>query len=333
MSRLRVGETTQADVDYINTTAIVGEQIATAAPLDADTYCPFVTSLDAVRCDFNRACIDRLEKSDNEVHAWKPKWHHCPENMPKEADLKELYKMPDNKLNWMPLLVKLAVGMPVMHSVNFSRAMRLANGTLARVVGFQFPADDVRKILPENVAGATPLIAPRRMTLHSKLPEIVYVRHMDCDHIFIPELGPGIVPVFPHHIKQSVTMSSRGTERKLDLDYTHIPLVPAYALTVDKLQCQTFKAVIVSDLHFGTSKQQSNGTGAAPKATTINAPSLHFAPLYMALSCVNMCENLHLLEPLTLDYVKSFKIPQSVHEFERILRAIEARNRAELDRQ
>jgi hypothetical protein len=97
------------------------------------------------------------------------------------------------------------------------------NRSLGTLVGIQFPRSNTF-VAKE---GTSFLIA-------SELPDILYIKLIDCEDVLVHGLGPGIVPLLPHK-KESIKVKL-ANNRYLNITARGFKVAAAYALTIDKCQ-------------------------------------------------------------------------------------------------
>jgi hypothetical protein len=66
------------------------------------------------------------------------------------------------------------------------------------------------------------------------MPEILYIKLLDCEEVLVHGLGPGIVPLLPH--KKEAIKVALGNDRYLSVSAKGFKVAAAYSLTIDKCQ-------------------------------------------------------------------------------------------------
>jgi hypothetical protein len=137
----------------------------------------------------------------------------------------------------------------------------------------------------------------------STLPEIIFVKLLGKDTILDLELPPGIVDIHPI-LEQDVTINLPN--RRFIISIEQIPIVPAFALTINKFQGLTLSSIILGPLlHPSRKTPKKNGT------------------LYVALIRIKRLSNLYILEPLSPTILRYFQPSNSHLTKDKCLQALE----------
>lgn len=148
----------------------------------------------------------------------------------------------------MPIILNLAVGMPVQCTENVSRALQFANGTIGHVVSFQPSQHDTVQTSTELIVNGE-----LHVRIHSKPPEIVFVKLLGYDDLasIVAGLPPGVVPV---QARDKIGICVELPQRSFSIQVCQAPLVPAFSLTSEKCQGLTVEKVIIGPLRHSTRK-------------------------------------------------------------------------------
>jgi hypothetical protein len=68
----------------------------------------------------------------------------------------------------------------------------------------------------------------------SQMPEILYIKLLDCEEVLVHGLGKGIVPLLP--AKKEYLKIQLANKRHLPVTASGFKVAAAYALTIDKCQ-------------------------------------------------------------------------------------------------
>ena len=185
-----------------------------------------------------------------------------------------------------------------MCTKNLNSRLRLANGSLGRVVGFQFPPG-----CPEHRRLCIDEESASFVNQAARLPDVVYVKLLNDEETYLPDLPPGVVPVRPFEEKE---VQIQLPNRKFKVSIKQIPLVPAFALTIDKCQGLTLEGLTLGPLRH-SSRRSPRKTGT----------------LYVALSRAKHFNSVYLLQPLTQAEADYFKPDKRCVEEDKRLRLLE----------
>lgn len=196
--------------------------------------------------------------------------------------LDELLRLGDEKLDRLPPINALSVGVPVQITANIAVHLGVANGSLGTIVGFDFE---------ENCVFSESTVRGARVYIASELPTVVYVdlpcmkkgHRLSC----VPKtLGDTVFPIVP---LQKPWVQVQLSKRHFSLEVTQLPFSMAYASTTYKLQGATVGALFIPEIR-----------GRGCKTTS----------LYVMLSRIRSLKSLFLLRPLTLhDICFSNQVP------------------------
>ena len=124
----------------------------------------------------------------------------------------------DNFTQFVPTMLLLVLGMPMMHTKNFNSMLKLGNGSIGTVVGFQPSDGDVVTI---SASGGQDGLDGQIFHIHTHPPAIVWLKLVDyADHIFHDGWPPGVVPVLRKiHKRTTVTFNARDNHTlTVDID-------------------------------------------------------------------------------------------------------------------
>jgi hypothetical protein len=108
------------------------------------------------------------------------------------------------------------------------------------------------------------------------------IRIPNCLNVLSKDCPPGTFRILTARHDVKTTLAGKSLSMKLET----FPLVPAYALTVEKMQGSTLDGIVLGTLHHASRKSYAS------------------ALLYVALSRVRRLTDLYLTEPLTLSDIK-----------------------------
>ncbi len=177
----------------------------------------------------------------------------------------------DDKTSCLPMILELAIGMPIMCIKNNFGPKEVANGTLGHVIGYQLPkiATTHHQVIDESF-GNTILVS-------SKLLEIVFIKLLGHDQVLDLEFPLGIIGIHPI-LEQDVFVKLPNQSFIISIE--QIPIILAFV--IDKCQGLTLLGTILGPLlHLSQRNLKKNDT------------------LYVVLSQVKHLIDLQVLEPLS----------------------------------
>ncbi|OWZ04872.1 hypothetical protein PHMEG_00023151 [Phytophthora megakarya] len=283
----------QEDIDYVNNVCFDGNWKEEA--VDIESYTPIIVTSNALRTEFNvTGTIHYCQHHNETLHEFPAKLARTRTQLT-ASQQRNLRMIRDDKTSNMSFLLKIAKGMPVQCTKNVSQAMKLSNGSIGFVTGFECsPEDSVRM---ETVDGIN-------YAIHTCPPDIVFIKLRNYFTTqFFPELPDGTVPVLLRVEKQ---VEIKMPDRSFNVIVTQVPLIPAFAITSDKSQGLTVERMVLGPLRH---------------SSRINPQRTSF---YVAVTRVKTMKQLYLMERLTPEYLGYFKPSeaalaetQRLHQLER----------------
>jgi hypothetical protein len=233
LSRLRVGECTEDDIDEIQK-LVLTNPACEIPDFSTTPWCDatLITPRNATKNLWNSAALTRhCRTSGNRKYV-----------ISAEDSIKETGAVPnpktrlataslkDEATNNLKMRVELAVGMKAMVVLNIATEADLANGTRGTVQGFVL---DPRE-------GRTSPDDDGHIRLQYPPPVIYFKPDIQTTTVFegVPE---GIIPISPSTTRFNVDVDGN----KVQLERRQLGIVPAYAFTDYKSQGQTMEFVIV----------------------------------------------------------------------------------------
>lgn len=276
LDKWRVGVFEQTDVDLVNRIGYHENWIADRARLRG--YCPIIVTSNALRVEFNTSALRSFcGQCQIPLHRFKSTVTR-PRFALSVSQLKALRGIRDDKTSNMPLELDLAIGAPMQCTKNISSTLKLANGTIGYVVGFQPAIDDI--VHHQAINGIDEYV-------HSKPPTAVYLQLKDFPTLHVsPELPPGVVPVCPRTEKG---IQIKLPNRSFSVSITQAPLVLTFSLTTEKCQGLTVDKMVLAPLRHQTRR--------IPQKSS----------LYVAVTRVKSLNQLYLMAPLTKEFLEYFK--------------------------
>ena len=262
MERLRFGKTTQHDIDRLNTRVDVER---------THNYIPTLVISHHLRHAFNDAAfMVHATHLGSEIHCFNSEISRGSRSQPFfDSELKKIWSMKDNLTENLPTTFNIFIGMHIMLVKNLDTSKKAANGTIGQITAIDFCSqyDETSNVMlfedeEFNISA----------TLHSILPKSIsiYIEEFNCYYILKPQT---------YKIRCNI-----GSNLSFSI-YT-MPITPAYALTIEKIQGITFQAMALGPLKHSSRKSVQRST------------------LYVALSRVKTLNGLYLMEHLTLSDVR-----------------------------
>jgi hypothetical protein len=233
LSRLRVGECTEADIKEVRRLVLTNPECETP-DFTSSPWCDatLITPRNATKDLWNAAALDK--------HCWAT--GNRKYVISAEDTFKETGDAPDKKTRHaiaglrddatrnLKMRVELAVGMKAMVVLNIATEADLANGTRGTVQGF---------VLDPREENTTP---DEKGTIHLKYPPpVIYFKPDLHTNTVFEGIPDGIIPISPSMVRFSVDVDGK----KMRLERRQLAIVPGYAFTDYKAQGQTMECVIV----------------------------------------------------------------------------------------
>ncbi len=153
---------------------------------------PILFTSNLFQVTFNCSCaklfVIQRESPLIQFHVCVTRGHHLTFSILAHQSLKCLR---NDKTSCLPMILELAVGMPIMCTKNNSRPMEVANRTLGHVIGYQLP--EITTTHHQVIDETSRYI----ILVSSMLPEIVFIKLLNHDQILDLELSPGIIGIHP----------------------------------------------------------------------------------------------------------------------------------------
>lgn len=276
LDRWRYGNYREEDIEYVND--VCYNQNWTAPDNNLHTFAPVIVTSNAIRAEFNTELTIEFCRFHGQI------LHQFPANTSRTrsslsiSQQRSLRSIRDDKTANMPLLLALAIGIPVQCTKNVSQAMKLANGSIGHVVDFKCASGD---------SSRTEMLEGIQYQIHTQPPDVVYIKLKDHSHTpLLTSLPTGIAPILARTEKGvKVDMTSRT----FSITINQVPLIPAFAITSDKCQGLTVERMVLGPLRHSTRRNPQQSS------------------FYVAVTRVKMMKQLYLMEPLSLDFLQYFK--------------------------
>jgi hypothetical protein len=298
LERMHWGVNTQADLDLLNTRSMDNSTFDLAAHFQQyqdveleDYFSPMAISTNKDRCAYNRATMYAFANKRSE-----PVYEVLATSTSRnKALIYRLQNKDDDATAKVPFLFSFHTrSMPVMITKRIKKldCLRcIANGTLGFIVGYimngqRFPSplavhDDTNFNIHLTEDGVT-------VKRFKTAPQFILLKIRDCKRILVDGYPPGIVAIPLDGYKTKFKLPQ--AKKKIRMTVTTFPIIPAYALTPEKLQGVTLNhELFVSTL---------------PK----RSPQI----LYVVFSRVRSLAKLVLSESLTPSYMRKFLPPLHV---------------------
>ena len=294
LERMHWGVNTQQDIDLLNTRSlqsghldIEGHYRQYEDTID-DYFTPMAISTNKQRCGFNKETIYAICKKERctvyEVLAQSSKVEN-------RAIIQRLKYMDDDFTDKLPFLLTFHThGMPAMVTKRIEKLEKLnciSNGTLGFVIGYAHHGSKTTCVAPNYVDDDSMF----RVTITSdnlavkrfkKQPDYLLFKIRNCNRQLFKKYPPGVVPIPLASYKAQFCLP--GSRAETTMMVTTFPLIPAYAMTPEKLQGVTLEhELFVSEL-------------------ACRSPQI----LYVVYSRARALIKLILTELLTMDYVRKF---------------------------
>lgn len=209
LSRWRVGNYMQSDIDLVNKVAYAENWLSQRSSLKG--YCPIIVTSNTLRVEFNTASLLAFAVASKAAIHRFPSIVKRAGSEVKRSLRKALECIREYKTANMSMVLQFVLNSPVQCTKNVSLALKLANGA---IVGFQPSSTDT--VQERVVDGVIQL-------LHSHPPDAVYTRLKDYSaHSFDPALPLGVVPIGPRIEKGAKV---KLPNREFTVSITQVPLV------------------------------------------------------------------------------------------------------------
>ena len=219
---------------------------------------------------------------------------------PSEIVEKQLCKLSPNKFQFRPPVLHAYRNMEVMSGINQDTQLKIANGTVVKIWGYQFPKETTFELKADDIIGGAFAWYP------SKKAEIIYVQNEG--KLSVPKNFEGIpgwlpsdvYPIFPSSSK-SVDISLKDGN-KIKYKLLQFPLVDSCTRTFYKVQALTMDKLILTNFEWYGNKWAS---WAAP---------------YVVFSRARSIKDILLLEPLdATEMKKRYNLPEDlISELDRL---------------
>ena len=291
LQKWRRGDFKPEDVEYFNTNIALADQ-----PNFMKGFTPYITSSHVVRKKVNNASLIELALTSSSPIYRFPALRSTQGGKHIWVD-GQWQSLPDNSTDNMPMLLDLVIGMPIQCTKNFKND-RIANGAkmntfnylglTGNLVGIQWPSNiDVKSDLCVNkhIEGGITIITPKTCTI----PELLFIKTVKKPPYHDPRLPTGVMAIHPynHNLKLNLTVIDSQPRHKT-ATVIQFPIVPAFAITTDKSQGQTFDGCYI---------------GAQINEHRINPPA---SILYVALSRGKDPNYIRSTEGVSLEYLQHF---------------------------
>jgi hypothetical protein len=300
LERMHWGVNTQEDIDLLNTRSMENPAFNLPVHLQQyngqaleDYFSPMVLATNKDRCAYNRATMYAFANKNNEII------YEVLASSSKAANNTLIYKIrnwDDDRTSKIPFLFSFHTkSMPVMITKRVEQLQSLrciANGTLGFIVGYihnnriypspaNVHSDDNFRIHTSDTG-----ITVKRFI---KAPEFILLKIRDCERILVRGYPPGVaaVPLASYKIEQ---LQMPGASKPMSMTVSTFPIIPAYALTPEKVQGVTLDYELYM-----------------PRLPT-RAPQI----LYVVATRVRALNKLILTDSLTMEYVRTFLPPLHV---------------------
>jgi len=294
LERMHWGVNTQADLDVLNTRSMVNGALDIEThyrryeePVD-NYFTPMAISTNRERCGYNKETIYAICKKERccvyEILAHSSR-------VANRAVIQRLKYSDDDFTGKLPFLLSFHTnGMPAMITKRIEQLESLniiSNGTLGFIIGYAHEDQTTACIAP-NIEDDNSLF---RISLtedniyvkrFKKAPAYLLFKVRGCSRRLVKQYPVGVVPLPLAAYKASFRLP--GADAKSTMMISTFSVIPAYALTPEKLQGVTL------DHELFISKLESR------------SPQI----LYVVHSRVRTLINLILTELLTMEYVRKF---------------------------
>ena len=150
------------------------------------------------------------------------------------GDMKKIYKLRSNRTSNLQMTLDVFVGMPVQITKNICVEKGVANGSIGHVIGYQFKNNECN-------LGVEFSSSKDGLRIPNENVEVIFVRILGSEQVFHEELSRGVVPLVPY--VESVKIQISGRTKTISVE--QFPIVPAFSLTVHKVQGLTLKRMIL----------------------------------------------------------------------------------------
>ena len=282
MRRMRWGKLTDQDVKVLNRQTLCQSNPTTSEQLPDNSrffYRPIVVALNSQRCAINTTMLHHLASLRHLTM-----YRFEAEPACSRTRMTSLRHLDDHLTERMPMTFEFVTGMPVMitrrHPM-LNKADVIANGAIGFVIGFDYNSQD--NSYEEKREGKI------NIQQLNRIPDMIYLQLRRCDRVLVAGFPPGVIGIPKHKYAVKITGANpRNHSATWTVTVTTFNMVPAFALTPEKLQGQTLSdGVAITELKRGTKK-------VPPQA------------LYVAFSRIKRLQDLALVTLLTPEYLRKF---------------------------
>ena len=300
LERMHWGVNVQADLDVLNRRSMdhpdfnVEEHFSTYKAETSDYFSPMAISTNRARCGFN------IEN----IYSFALKEHRCvyeiladSSRMANRALIQRLKYSDDDFTDKVPFLLSFhTLAMPAMVTKRIDElepVQCMANGTLGFIVGFIHDGSTKACLTPSYVdddsqfrisVTDTGVVVKR----FKKNPSYILFKVRNCKRLLVKGFPIGVVAIPLSRYKAKFKLPN--AKAKTTMTVWTFPLIPAYAMTPEKLQGVTLE----NELYVSILDNRS--------------PQI----LYVVFSRVRALINLILTERLTMEYVRKFLPPKEI---------------------
>lgn len=272
MARLRLGTTTQDDLNVLNSRLLSYQTI-----LPTDRYLRYLVISHTLRESVNTMSLLKhanflntpVYSFDAEIGRSK----RCAPFTPEEKVA--LLKLRDHTTGFLPTRPVLFVGMRIMVTTNINSSKGLSNGSLGTITSITLDSNSCNT--PRVFSDDTVLQS------HTCLPTSVTIKLDGNEESLSPKDAKGEYTMTPTLYE---SRQIKLLNRSLSMNIRTFPLIPAYAMTVEKIQGETVDGIVLTTLHHSSRK------------------SVPASLLYVALSRVRRLDQLYLTEELKMEDIK-----------------------------
>jgi len=294
LERMHWGVNTQDDLDVLNSRSLANGTLDIAShyrqydePVD-NYFTPMAISRNKERCGYNLETIYAIAKKEH-VCVYEILAHST--TLANRAIIQRLKYSDDDFTNKLPFLLSFHTnGMPAMITKRIKQLDTLnciANGTLGFIIGYAHD-DSIKMCTAPNIIDDDDkfriTITEENVTVKrfKKAPAYLLFKVRGCKRQLVKDYPIGVVPI--PLASYSASFSLPGATALTSMMVTTFPLIPAYALTPEKLQGVTLdNELFVSELES-------------------RSPQI----LYVVHSRVRELEKLVMTDLLTEEYVRKF---------------------------
>ncbi|KAF4136228.1 PIF1-like helicase, partial [Phytophthora infestans] len=191
LERWRYGNYTEDDIDYVNNQCYNDNWKSSA--MDTKLFCPIIVTSNTLRCEFNDQSAECFSCRQSKTLHQYPAIISKSRFQISRSQQSSLKNIRDDKTGNMAIVLNLAVGMPVQCTINVSRALELANGTIGHLINIQPDQHDTTRLTTRKIK--IDVCVFTRNPRHRLYSTTEY----DKSRSIVDGLAPGIVPY--KHVK------------------------------------------------------------------------------------------------------------------------------------